>query len=554
MKKLASIAVVLAVVATACGGVGGVGGGTTTGPSGQVKEGGFLRLAAFEGIDSLNPLVGVNDDSYNAFEYIYPELVQYDSQMNLVADFATSWAQSSDGLTWTFTTQPDAKWSDGKPLTSEDVAFTYNTIIKFKSGPTATSEGLVLHLTKVEASDPTTAVFTYSRPVPAALAQLQQVPILPEHVWGPLATGDGKALKTYPNTPSKGKPLVCGGPFYVTQYQEDAVTLFERTPTTTGRHPTSTASGSSTSQRGRDGDRAKDPPDRRDRDGAHDLDEDAPGRRLHGVQGPALTYRTFIINSSPYKKTNPELEDPQVREAFEYAIDRGKILDTAWLGYATPGSTIVPPSSGKWHDSAIQPLPFDIARANEILDSLGYKLGSGGIRVANGHPMTYDVIFPPSERGAGDRAFQIIQADFAEIGVKLIQKPVTGPYALMTTPDNKYLNWDLAMWNWTTGIDPDFILSVMTCKQLGNWSDCGYCNPAYDKLYAEQGRTVDQAQRLQIVYEMQKMIYDARPYIVLVYNDTIDAYDANAWAGFVQSPQGLFSSLSKVSLISVHQV
>ena len=58
MKKLASIAVVLAVVATACGGVGGVGGGTTTGPSGQVKEGGFLRLAAFEGIDSLDPLVG----------------------------------------------------------------------------------------------------------------------------------------------------------------------------------------------------------------------------------------------------------------------------------------------------------------------------------------------------------------------------------------------------------------------------------------------------------------------------------------------------------------
>ena len=100
----------------------------------------------------------------------------------------------------------------------------------------------------MEASDPTTAVFTYSRPVPAALAQLQQVPILPEHVWGPLATGDGKALKTYPNTPSKGKPLVCGGPFYVTQYQEDAVTLFEKNPTTTGRHPTSTASGSSTSR------------------------------------------------------------------------------------------------------------------------------------------------------------------------------------------------------------------------------------------------------------------------------------------------------------------
>ena len=213
----------------------------------------------------------------------------------------------------------------------------------------------------------------------------------------------------------------------------------------------------------------------------------------------------------------------------------------------------MPPSSGKWHDSPIQPLPFDIARANEILDSLGYKLGSGGIRVANGHPMTYDVIFPPSERGAGDRAFQIIQADFAEIGVKLIEKPVTGPYALMTTPDNKYLNWDLAMWNSTTGIDPDFILSVMTCKQLGNWSDCGYCNPAYDKLYAEQGRTVDQAQRLQIVYEMQKMIYD--DIRTSSSSTTTRSMRTTPTPGPASCrPQGLFSSLSKVSLISVHQV
>jgi peptide/nickel transport system substrate-binding protein len=554
MKRLASIAVVLAVVATACGGGGG--GGGTAGPSGQVKEGGVLRLAAFDGVDSLNPFSASNDDSYSAYEYIYPQLVQYDSQMNLVSDFATDWSHSSDGLTWTFHTQPSAKWSDGEPLTSEDVAWTYNTIIEFKDGSTASAAGSILHLVKVEAPDPTTVVFTYDEPVPAALAQLQQVSILPEHIWGPLATGDGKAIKTYPNTPSKDKPLVCGGPFYVTQYQPDAVTMFVTNPNYYGPAPHidgfglqyfSNEDAMVTALK------------------THQIDaiEMVPSTSVKTLQdagfkvytGPALTYRTFIINSSPYKKTNPELMDPQVRQAFEYATDRGKIVDTAWLGYAAPGTTIVPPSTGKWHDSSIQPLPFDIAKANEILDSLGYQKGSDGIRVANGHPMTYEVIFPGSERGAGDRTFQIIQADFAEIGVKLIQKPVTGAYALMTAPDNKYLNWDLAMWNWTPWIDPDFILSAMTCRAMTDEvSDSGYCNPAYDKLYAEQGRTVDQAERLQIVYEMQKMIYDARPYIVLVYNDTIDAWDSNAWAGFVQSPQGMFPYVSKESLTSVHQV
>ena len=215
--------------------------------------------------------------------------------------------------------------------------------------------------------------------------------------------------------------------------------------------------------------------------------------------------------------------------------------------------TIVPTASGIWHDSSIEPLPFDIGQANTLLDGLGYTKGADGIRVANGHPMTYDVLFPQSERGAGDRAFQIIQGDFQQIGVKLVQKPVQGAYAVMTAPDNKYENWDLAMWDWTPPRDPDFILSAMTCHSFGNWSDSGYCNKAYDALYAKQASTIDEQARLDIVNQMQQMVFDDRPYIVLNYNDTINAW-SNNWDGFVQSAQGLFSALDKQSLIAVHQV
>ena len=521
---------------------------------GPVKEGGVLRIAAFDGIDSLNPLVGVNDDSYSAYMYIYPYLVQYDQQVSLAPDFATDWTHSEDNLSWTFNLHAGAKWSDGEPLTAEDVAWTFNTLIKYKNGPTGAAAGTISHMTQADASSPSQVVLTYDRPVPAALAQLQQVAILPEHVWSKYATGDGRALKTFPNTPSKDQPVVSGGPFMVTQYQQDATTLFEKNPNYYGTPPHIDGFGLQFFSN-------EDAEVTALKTGQIDAIENVPatsvqtlkGAGMNVFVGPGLTYRTFIINSSPYKKSNPELQDPLVRQAFEYAIDRQKIVQTAWLGFAQPGTTIVPPSTGKWHDSQIQPLPFDLAKANQLLDQAGYPKGSSGVRTANGHPMQYDVLFPASERGAGDRAFEIIQSDFAQIGVKLVQKPVTGAYAIMTAPDNRYENWDLAMWNWTPPIDPDFILSVMTCGSFGDWSDSGYCNKSYDALYEQQGKTTDPQARLQIVDQMQQMVYDDRPYIVLVYNDTIDAW-SKSWAGFVQSPQGLFPFLSKESLTSVHQV
>ena len=188
-KSVWGAVVSLALVSVACGGGGGSTGtaGGSGSPGGTVKEGGTLRIAAFDGIDSLNPYVGVNDDSYSAYEYIYPQLVQYDANAKFIPDFATAWTHSSDGLTWTFTTQANAKWSDGQPLTAADVAWTYNDIIKFKDSVTAGSSGVVQNLTKVEAPDDTHVKFIYSTPVPSVLANVQQTSIVPEHIWSKYA-------------------------------------------------------------------------------------------------------------------------------------------------------------------------------------------------------------------------------------------------------------------------------------------------------------------------------------------------------------------------------
>jgi peptide/nickel transport system substrate-binding protein len=189
-----------------------------------------------------------------------------------------------------------------------------------------------------------------------------------------------------------------------------------------------------------------------------------------------------------------------------------------------------------------------------MLDSLGYAKGSDGIRVAGDHPMAYTVIFPHAETGPGDRAFQIIQTDFLEIGVKLTQRVMddSAAFAAITAPgETGYLNFDLAMWDWVPLIDPDFILSVLNCNQYGSWSDTGYCNPAYDQLYQQQGITIDRDARQQIIFQMQQIVANDRPYIVINDNDNVDAW-SKQWAGVLESAQGVLNPLSKQMLEQVH--
>jgi len=553
LSCLVAMAAAITLLGAACSSTPGSG-------SQQVKQGGIFRIGTLEGIDSLNPFVGFNQDSYSTWFYIYPSLVQYDLHTyKFIPNFAKSWQTSANGLTWTFHLAPNAKWSDGKPLTAADVAWTVNTILKYQNGPAGGWAGSVAHMTSFKATNSTTVVATYKQPVADVLPNLGLIPILPEHVWGKYATGNGQGLQTYSNAPSGGQPLVGGGPFYLVNYTPNSVAVFKRNPNFYGAKPHLDGFGLQFFQ-------SPDAMVTAMKAGQLDAIEHLPPTSVASVKaagfhvyvGPSMEFRDFIFNSNPKKPQHRELLNPQVRMAFEYAINRPQIVKNAWLGYATPGSTIVVPAQITdgihWHDSSVKPLPFDLAKANQILDSLGYKRGPNGIRIADGHPMSYKVIFPHSETGPGDRAFLIIQNDLRQIGVQLIQQPMddTAASNAIEAPGTKYLSFDLAMWDWIPNIDPDFILSVLGCNQYGNWSDTAYCNPTYDKLYQEQGIAVNPQQRLQIVNQMQQMIYNARPYIVLTYDDEVDAWSSH-FAGIVESPQSFFNSLSLQSLDSAYQ-
>jgi len=545
--RLGAVVSAVALVAAACQG----GGGEKATPSGgKVLEGGVLRIGSTGSIDSLNPFVYFNQDPVNIFQSIYPYLVQYDEKLDFTGDFATTWESSDDGLTWTFHTVPGAKWSDGQPLTAEDVAYTFNLIIKYADGPTGNSAAYVAHMTSAEATDPNTVVLNYEEPVGHVLGNLNHLPILPEHIWSQHEGNNGKDLKTFDNAP----PIVSGGPFVLTDYQKRDFAKLEANPNYYGPKPhidgygikyfTNTDAMVQALLNGEIDNIHAVPPNA--------IEKLKANPNVTIITGPGVTEDDFIFNSNPNKTQNLELLDPKLREAFAAAIDKQQIVDVVRGGYAEPASTIIPPATGTWHNSDIQPETYDVALANRILDDLGYKKGPDGIRVANGHKMEYQVLLPNDVEGI-EREFQIVQANLEQIGVKLNERLEDSTAVWNEMTANDYKDWDLSMWYWIALIDPDFMLAALTTDQWFSWSDSAYTNPEYDRLYNQQSTTLDQQKRQQIAWQMQQILFDDKPYIMLDYRDVVEAW-STGWAGYVMSPQGTWNQLSKATWASVHRV
>ena len=523
--------------------------------SGSFGSGGFLRLGTIAVLSSLNPWITQDQLSLDLQSDIYPRLVQYNlHSMTFEPDFATRWAQSADGRTLTFTLRPHAHWSDGKPLTAADAAWTINTMVRLQNGAAGLWASTVADVVRATAVSPTSLVVSYRTAVANPLANLEQIPVLPEHVWGPLAQGKGKALRSAANTPSTGHPVVSGGPFTLVRYTYHQALVLERNPRYYG--PPAHISGFGIELFSQDDalvaalrsgqiDAATGDPNLPPTD-VHPLR--AAGMRI--VAPPSVAFNDLIINTNPAKTKHRELLNPLVREAFEYATDRNTIDKIAYLGYARPGSSIVPPATGKWYNAAVKPLPFDLAKASALLDQAGYKMGPGGVRMAGGQPMSYTVLLSSDNGPEGLRTGQIMTADFAKIGVQLNFKEVDDNTLNNALYANHYRSYDLAMWGWDVFIDPDYILDAMTCSQWYNNSDSGYCSHRYDQMYAQQAATINQATRLRLVYQMQQMVYNARPYIVLQYLDSLEGWSPK-WCGITVSPDGWMTQLSSDGQTSI---
>ena len=246
---------------------------------------------------------------------------------------------------------------------------------------------------------------------------------------------------------------------------------------------------------------------------------------------PSMAVTELIINSHN-KGTQPKsLKEPAVRLAITHAIDKQQIVDVAYLGYAQPASTVLPPAMGNWHNEAIQDVPFDPVEGNRLLDEAGYLDEDGdGIREDEaGNPLEYRLYSrdDPTARQTAD----IISAGLAQIGITAPPTAMNEDRLLGLYPD---FDFDLIVWGWTLEPDPGLAVKIFTCDQraAGGWNDSGYCNADLDALYAQQAAAVDPAARRELIWQIQARLFEDRPYIMLAYEDTVQAYRSDRFTDF----------------------
>jgi peptide/nickel transport system substrate-binding protein len=153
------------------------------------------------------------------------------------------------------------------------------------------------------------------------------------------------------------------------------------------------------------------------------------------------------------------------------------------------------------------------------------------------------------------RAAQLFRDAAAAIGIKLdlqtMDENTLGE--LVYNVDNP--DWDIFVWGWDSSVpDPNYMLGVPLCSQIGGNNDVFYCNKAYDDLYEKQAATLDYATRKPMVDEMQQMFYDDAAYIVMWYQDKLQAYRTDTWTGWTEIPGGLIYNMTRDNYLNITPV
>ncbi len=467
-------------------------------------------------IDTLNPTVGYY--GYNIRGLLYDTLVEQADGSNVEAGLAESWSVSDDGLVWTFKIRDGVTFSDGTPLTAVEAAWTLNWVIENEI-PTMSS--YLSNITGVEAPDATTLKVTLDTPVSNMISsKLLFVFILPPHIW------QDKTIDEIMEYDDPTGVSIGAGPYTVREFQPDEFLILDANPNYwRGKSPVDEiiyrqyANDDALIQAMLAGE--------------IDLITSLPSSGVVPLQGNSnitvatgnIGYFADLAVNSYETGTHPaSLNDPVIRMAMDYAIDRQQITTIAYQGYAQPATTFIPPSMGIYHNTDIAGLTYDVAEANRILDEAGYLDNDGdGIReYSDGTPLEY--------RLWGDdccayyvRMLEIIADGFAQIGISVV--PVTQSTDTLIAAQIDY-DFDLVLWEWAPDTDPHFLTSVFTCAETqdGGWNDSGYCNAEYDALFDVQATALDQQARKDAIWTLQQMIYDARAWIMIAYTDSISAY------------------------------
>jgi len=486
--------------------------------------------------DDLNPFLGWSGTSYEVFHLNYDFLVGYGTDLSPRPELATSWEVTPDGKTWTFHLRRGVLWQDGEPFTADDVAFTFNYII---DNDLTAFAGYTHDIERAVVVDTSTVELRCARPK-ANMLRLW-VPILPEHIWS--SVPGGRAGTDYVVKP----PIIGTGPFQTVEAEKGRYIKLVKNPRywVSGR-PYIDELVLEIYQNA-------DTMAQDLRTGVLDYAQGIPAAQLQALDAvPGLTanaadlryFDDIAINcyDSPHSQGHPALRDPAFRRALAWAVDKQRIVALSYGGYALPGKSLITPGVPGyfWTPSSEQEIGFDLAEAARRLDEAGYPLVGGARLDKEGEPITLR-LWARSDDAPSQTTAKLVAGWLTSLGLRIdLQTLDPGAIsdALYSYRDGEYApDYDLYTWGWGEYVDPDFILNVFTSAQIGGWNDGCWSNAEYDRLYRQQARTIDPADRKPLVDRMAQIFYEEVPLIVTDYEQQLEAYNIARWEGWTQAPQ-----------------
>jgi peptide/nickel transport system substrate-binding protein len=494
-----------------------------------------LRVAVQADVKNLNPLLGSSTTDGFIDRLMFEPLLSADEKGHPVPMLATAVPTlenggiSKDGLTITYKLRSDAKWSDGVPVTSKDVKWSWQALMNPRNDvvsrhgydyvaslDTPDDQTVIVHLKKRFA--PFVNTFFAESDQPYSVA--------PEHV-----------LSKYSDInqiPFNAEPNVSDGPFRFAEWSRgDHITVVRNDAFFMGKP-------------GLDRVEIKIIPDENTSINelrTHAIDyifqasihtyqalRDMPDTKI--VWNDVNGYEGMDVNTS-----RPYLSDPKVRLALAYAIDKRELVDTLTFGQEKVASEDIP--DWMWaFNPGVHPYPHDPAKARELLEDDGWTAGPDGIMHKDGQPLILVLVSNNSNVTRRTAALQI-QAMLRQAGIQAEIKFYPGDVLFAPAGAGGVLQlgkYDISLTGWYAGLDPDDS-AVFMCENVppGGYNYSRFCNPEMQAAQQAALTHYDRATREAAYYKIQELLARDNPTIFFWWERQMEPISVD-FKGFAPNP------------------
>lgn len=451
------------------------------------------------------------------------DTLTWKDERGIIPWLATRWETAGDGLSYTFSLRPDARWHDGRALTADDVAFSFDY---YRAHPFAWATTDMVE--RAEALDTQTVRIQLNRPFAPFLEDVAGVaPIIPRHVWE--AVADPVKLPA-------PQAVVGSGPFTLASYQEGAGEYLLRANPAyfRGRPLVEELAYLLVPQAQR-----VVALQQHASDAVLSTEYDVVEAFGKGPVYRVLATPPFSIVRLVFNVDRPPFDHVEFRQAIAYALDRRQIGERVLHGDVVVGSAGVIPPESPWYNPGVRQYPYDPDRARALLDGLGYRdrAGDGRREGPDGQPLTLELLTDPAAPDA-----DIVAAMLRQVGVevRLATADAKGRTARLQS-----LRYGMALVSHIgVGGDPDF-LRRWYAGQVYNSFEYGNVlhDPNFTRLADEQVRELDPARRRAVVNQLQEVLAEDLPTLPLYHRRFYWVYDPAKWDHWFNTWGGMMTGI-----------